>query len=44
MAHLEDNHILSDAQYGFEKIRRCKTQLLFPIEDLSKTSGQEKTS
>ena len=37
MTHLEANAILSDAQHGFRKGRSCETQLLFILENLTKT-------
>ena len=36
MAHLDRNHILTDAQHGFRKRRSCITQLILCTEDLMK--------
>ncbi|XP_072043075.1 uncharacterized protein [Amphiura filiformis] len=36
ISHLEDHHILSDAQYGFRKKRSCEAQLIRTVHDLAK--------
>ena len=33
--HLDDHHILSDAQHGFRKKRSCTSQLVLAIQDLA---------
>ena len=35
ISHLEDHHILPDAQYGFRKKWSCETQLIRTIHDLA---------
>jgi len=36
MTHLERNHILTDAQFGFRKNRSCETQLINTVQNLAK--------
>ena len=35
MLHLDNNHILNDAQHGFRKRRSCETQLIQIVNDLA---------
>ena len=37
MKHLEDNHILSNFQYGFRPAHSCEAQLITLIEEIHHT-------
>ena len=37
MSHLDNHHVLSDAQHGFRKNRSCETQLIVAINDFAKS-------
>ena len=34
--HLDDHHLLNDAQHGFRKRRSCESQLILTVQDLAK--------
>ena len=34
--HLDDHHLLNDAQRGFRKHRSCESQLILTVQDLAK--------
>ena len=34
--HLDDHHLLNDAQHGFWKRCSCESQLILPVQDLGK--------
>ena len=35
MGHLDNNHLLSDVQHGFQKKRSCESQLIMTLQDLA---------
>ena len=36
ITHLDDHHLLNDAQHGFRKRRSCESQLILTVQDLAK--------
>ena len=34
--HLNDHHVLNDAQHGFQKRPSCESQLILTVQDLAK--------
>ena len=34
--HLDDHHLLNDAQHGFQKHCYCESQLILTVQDLAK--------